>query len=182
MCIKNLRSYKKVENSIQQHQNRRGKNTLNKWEQLSKSQSSSWSNEKSKNLKVWQKAKMTMLNTWANDKLRYEKSIPVYKQNLIVFDSFASSNTGHRDNKEENTDYKVLPSSDHKLTANSGGIKIIPHAFTHLVKDQGKRPTCSAFATTRALEIVLARSGGSDRLSEQYIYYASKPKCQSSLF
>ncbi len=55
---------------------------------------------------------------------------------------------------------------------------VVNAAFEVPVKDQGPRATCSAFAGVRALEIILAQNGINQSLSEQYFYWASKPKCQ----
>jgi len=54
----------------------------------------------------------------------------------------------------------------------------IPNAFDIPIKNQEKRPTCSAFAGIRATEILLAQEGLVEDLSEQYFYWASKADCQ----
>lgn len=55
---------------------------------------------------------------------------------------------------------------------------IVSGAFTVPVRDQGPRATCAAFAGVRAVEIVLAQHKLTPDLSEQYLYWASKPTCQ----
>jgi C1A family cysteine protease len=46
------------------------------------------------------------------------------------------------------------------------------------VRDQRVRPTCSAFAGVRLMEILLAQNSYDWDLSEQYFYWASKEDCQ----
>lgn len=69
--------------------------------------------------------------------------------------------------------------STHSLT---GPENVIAGALDLEVKDQGKRPTCAAFAAVRALEVLDLKSKRSSprQFSEQFFYYASKPQCQSS--
>ena len=57
--------------------------------------------------------------------------------------------------------------------------KVVDHSLDLNVKNQSRRPTCSAFASIRAIEIKLAQLGKNLDLSEQYFYWASKPNCQS---
>lgn len=59
-------------------------------------------------------------------------------------------------------------------------VHIIHSAFNVPIRDQVARPTCSAFAGVRGLEILLAQNAQDTDLSEQYFYWASKPNCQSS--
>ena len=56
---------------------------------------------------------------------------------------------------------------------------VISRAFGPIIKNQKWRPTCSAFAAIRGIEILLAQMGKEHQsLSEQYFYWLSKPKCQ----
>ena len=57
--------------------------------------------------------------------------------------------------------------------------KAVDYSLDLTVKSQSQRPTCSAFASIRAIEIKLAQLGKNLDLSEQYFYWASKPNCQS---
>ncbi len=56
--------------------------------------------------------------------------------------------------------------------------KVVDHSLDLKVKSQSSRPTCSSFASIRAIEIKLAQLGKNKDLSEQYFYWASKPRCQ----
>mgnify|MGYP000710578900 CR=1 FL=1 len=138
------------------------------WMSQKMNEQSIWNNTKKSQLTKWEKEKAAMLNRWQNEKKKYFKNIPTYKKNLTPQSVFSSAGS--------------FPPNREKLTAKfkGDGVVLVPNAFYKEVKDQGKRPTCSAFASTRALEISLAQSGTVKRLSDQYIYYASKPYCQSS--
>ncbi len=67
-----------------------------------------------------------------------------------------------------------------KIIPNLPEVHIVNGAFNIPVRDQFARPTCSAFAGIRALEIILSQNEMGRDLSEQYFYWASKPECQSS--
>ncbi len=56
---------------------------------------------------------------------------------------------------------------------------VVPAAMSVPIRDQKYRPTCSAFAGVRTMEIMLAQHGQNIDLSEQYFYWASKEDCQS---
>jgi hypothetical protein len=58
-------------------------------------------------------------------------------------------------------------------------VHIVNQAFEIDIRDQAARPTCSAFAGIRALEILLAQNNQQIDLSEQYFYWASKPSCHT---
>ncbi len=57
---------------------------------------------------------------------------------------------------------------------------VLHESFTLKVKDQSVRPTCSAFAGVRALEILLSQNEIDWDLSEQFFYWSSKEECQTS--
>ncbi|CBW27200.1 putative exported protein [Halobacteriovorax marinus SJ] len=57
---------------------------------------------------------------------------------------------------------------------------VVKNAFKVGIKDQGKRPTCSAFAGASAIEIMLRQNQSNVDVSEQYLYWSSKPYCQKS--
>lgn len=59
-------------------------------------------------------------------------------------------------------------------------VHIVNGTFKVPIRNQMDRPTCSAFAGVRSMEILLAQNGRTEDLSEQYFYWASKPKCQTS--
>jgi hypothetical protein len=57
---------------------------------------------------------------------------------------------------------------------------VVDQAFEAPIRDQGKRPTCAAFSAIHAIEIVMRQNRYPEDLSEQFFYYASKPKCRRS--
>ncbi|MBT7609404.1 MAG: C1 family peptidase [Bacteriovoracaceae bacterium] len=130
---------------------------LNKWQKTSKEETNKWYQDKAKILNRWKKANKV-----------FKKNLPSYKKNLVNFESFG----GHSLNGDRSNTLNTTVVGKNFVT--------IPHAFFSNVNDQGRRPTCAAFAATRALEISLAQNGTERKLSEQYFYYASKPRCQSS--
>ena len=65
-----------------------------------------------------------------------------------------------------------------KIIENLPEVHIVNSAFKVPVKDQYNRPTCSAFAGVRAVEILLTQNNQPHDLSEQYFYWASKPDCR----
>lgn len=146
----------------------KAKVSKNDWMSKKMNQQSIWDNSKKADLNKWEKAKKDMLNRWQVDRKKYFKRLPTYKRNLVSTDVFSSSGNFEANNEKLKTKFK------------GSGVVIIPNAFDLKIKDQGKRPTCSAFASTRALEISLAQGGTKKRLSDQFIYYASKPYCQKS--
>ena len=56
---------------------------------------------------------------------------------------------------------------------------IVSSSFNIEVRDQKSRPTCSSFSGIRAIEIEMAQKNKYKDLSEQYLYFASKPNCQN---
>jgi hypothetical protein len=65
-----------------------------------------------------------------------------------------------------------------KLTEPVPEVTVVNGAFDMPIRDQLARPTCAAFAGARALEILLAQHDLQRDLSEQYLYWASKPDCR----
>ncbi len=79
-----------------------------------------------------------------------------------------------------------LPVKEEKIVEKSITLEAVPDvhivhaAFKVPMRDQKNRPTCSAFAGIRAVEILLAQHARDQDLSEQYFYWASKPNCQGT--
>jgi C1A family cysteine protease len=144
------------------------KSSRNDWMSQKLNEQSVWNKAKKSDISNWEKSKKEMLDKWKSDKKNFFKRLPIYKKNLVSKAVFSSSGTFKQNNDKLQTRFK------------GSGVVVVPNAFDLKVKDQGKRPTCSAFASTRALEISLAQNGTIKRLSDQFIYYASKPYCQQS--
>jgi C1A family cysteine protease len=138
------------------------------WMSQKLKEQSIWNKFTKADLSKWETAKKEMLNKWNADKKKYYKRLPIYKKNLVSKQVFSGLGSFKPNKKKLTTKFK------------GNGVVVVPNAFDLQVKDQGKRPTCSAFASTRALEISLAQNGTKKRLSDQYLYYSSKPYCQQS--
>lgn len=79
----------------------------------------------------------------------------------------------------------VIPIKEEKIIEKKVTVKLSQSLFVNgaldvPIRDQEARPTCAAFAGIRAIEIMLAQNKVVNDLSEQYLYWASKPECQTS--
>ena len=86
-----------------------------------------------------------------------------YKNNLVDYEKLS-------------TDKDVV--IKYKKTTEDLPYKLVDRAFDVSIKDQGRRPTCASFAAVYAIEVKRMQKGLKNPLSEQYFYWASKPKCQ----
>jgi len=125
-----------------------------------------WVEQKKAEIDGWIDEKKKQIAKWEEERGLYLKRIPQYKENLISFSAYSNS-------VKESAPPAKLPTA-----IASTPVTIIPYALELKVADQGKRPTCAAFAATRAIEIIREKNGNSTRLSPQYFYWASKPDCQ----
>ncbi len=140
-----------------------------------------WQNTRLKEIKKWEDEKLKILNSWKKDAFQYKKRVPEYKKNLppipipnIVYTKKKQPLIVEKKYLKK----KIIKKTKEVKLPIFKDYYIIPQAFDLQVKDQGKRPTCAAFAGVRAVEILMAQSGYSKSLSEQYFFWASKPKCQ----
>lgn len=113
-----------------------------------------------------EKIKKTLLR-WKQKKRIYNQNLKNYKKTTFEFQA----------SKEKLKRYLA-----NKMDApKESQVILIPGAFKIQVKDQGKRSTCSAFAMARSLELLIYKENQSlSDLSEQYIYWISKPNCVDS--
>lgn len=112
----------------------------------------------------WSSEFKRLKSEWNKKKQEYVKNINVYQDNLIDIPLVLPVSKKDKNKKSEikiNKEYTLVQS-----------------AFKIPIKDQKARPTCSAFTGIRAIEIQLAQKNKVYDLSEQYFYWASKPKCQ----
>ncbi len=152
-------------------------NSNEDWIDSKITQVENWETIKQKEIENWQEEKKKIITKWLEEKGKYVKRIPEYKKNLPPIP------------KNETAPPTSTPIVAQKIaTPTIQEVKlpvfedfyIIENAFFAETKDQGKRPTCASFAGIRAIEIILSRSNFNKRLSEQYFFWASKPKCQNS--
>lgn len=114
--------------------------------------------------RAWRIKHLPTLKDWEKQRESYFKNIMDYKKNHIVIP-------------------KVMPVSKEDMrrklqTKIKKDSFFVAGAFGLAVRDQKRRPTCSAFAGIRSVEVLLAQNKVPKNLSEQYFYWSSKPKCQ----
>lgn len=119
--------------------------------------------------KNWQEQVKETYRRWAKQKKVYEKKIPQYKEATFEFGSALGSS--------KNAKSKM---SKPMTSAVKDEYHIIPGSLDVPIRDQGRRPTCAAFAGVRAIETLLMGHDVETDLSEQWFYWSSKPRCQSS--
>jgi C1A family cysteine protease len=114
----------------------------------------------------WRKKHLARLKNWDLKKKDYLNEVDEYRKTLIEMPLVLPVSK-----KELKKEVEVKLEREHFIVANALGVNI---------RDQKRRPTCSSFAGVRAIEILLAQNQRNWDLSEQYFYWASKPKCQKS--
>lgn len=123
----------------------------------------SWKKEVMATQEAWKKEVKDTLAQWKHEQDIFLGRIKVYKENTFEIPV-----------KTEKIVEKKVP------LENLPDAHIVNGAFEIPVRDQKDRPTCSAFAGVRAVEVLLAQNKQKTDLSEHYFYWASKPNCQSS--
>lgn len=113
----------------------------------------------------WQQKYNEIYGQWQKKKQEYVKNIKIYQDNTIDIPVILPVSK-----KERKKKIKVEINKEHYIVDQALAVKI---------KNQLARPTCSAFTGIRALEIAMAQRGELIDLSEQYFYWASKPKCRN---
>ena len=116
--------------------------------------------------KKWKAKYKKELEKWAKSKKDYNTKTDLYAKSLSDIPL-------------------VLPVSKKDLNKNLESLIkkeafFVSASLTSAVRDQKYRPTCSAFAGLKLVETMLAQHGKNLDLSEQYFYWASKPKCRTS--
>ncbi|SMF12436.1 C1 family peptidase [Pseudobacteriovorax antillogorgiicola] len=101
---------------------------------------------------------------WKSYHSKFDRDRVTFKKNLVDYQSLAPK--------------KVQRESSNKPSKARYTYKMIRGARDLPIRHQGARPTCSAFATARAVEILLRQQGQEYDISEQYVYWAAKPDCQ----
>ena len=117
-------------------------------------------------LKGLKKKEQSTLLKWRNERDSFLKQLPKIKKSLIDIP---------KDSSPIPTKLKTQLLTEKKPKS----FFIVDGAFENQISHQGFRPTCSAFAGIRAVEILAKQQGKDIDLSEQYFYWSSKPECQS---
>lgn len=110
----------------------------------------------------WKQEIIDQRKLWKKEQDIFLGKIKVYKENVFEIPV----------KKEIIVEQKIIPQLP--------SVHIVNGAFHVPVRDQSARPTCSAFAGIRALEVLLKQNKLDHDLSEQYFYWASKPDCQKN--
>ncbi|MGZ3789229.1 MAG: C1 family peptidase [Bacteriovorax sp.] len=142
-----------------------------------KRETEEWRNKKRQEISDWQKEKQEIINQWLSEKRNFNKRIPQYKANLISEKDFVVSAANIAGPKSETPDRAMPINVDIPVFPD---FYVIDKALDVEIKDQGQRPTCAAFTGIRAVEILMSQQGKIDKLSEQYFFWASIPKCQTT--
>lgn len=146
------------------------------WIQDKSQTNNSWIREKEKSRQDWIKKKKETLRKWAEKKAVLKKVMPKLVDDLTDLREFEVSEEVV---KSETKKIKVLK----KPNVNHFKMALMKESFLLPIRNQGFRSTCSAFAGVRAMEIINLRKNPAASvrdLSEQYFYYAAKPKCKKS--
>lgn len=122
-----------------------------------------WKSEEKRTLNEWKKHTQDQLISWKKEQEIFLGRLQVYKKNMFEIP------------------IKVEKIAEIKISKESvPNVHIVNGAFKVPIRDQFYRPTCVAFAGVRAIETILAQHDQAYDLSEQYLYWASKPKCQTA--
>jgi Papain family cysteine protease len=121
-----------------------------------------WAKQTKRVQEGWKKEVRDQRLAWQKEQRAFLLNLKTYKENTFVMPVVET----------------VI--SEKPTPENLPNIHIINGGFSIPVRDQKSRPTCSAFAGVRAMELLLQQNGRELDLSEQYFYWASKPKCQQS--
>lgn len=179
----------KIKDQKKAESNSNSDNQSKDWMSSKQQNIQNWETNKQVEISSWEEEKKKTIAKWMEERSKYLKRIPQYKENLTPIPIPTPEVDNGKNIKAEN---EVTPTPTAIPTATPtptiqeiespvfSDYKIIDGAFEGPVKDQGKRPTCAAFAGIRAVEILLARKDQYQKLSEQYLYWSNKPQCKST--
>ncbi|MFT6603751.1 MAG: C1A family cysteine protease, partial [Bacteriovoracaceae bacterium] len=123
--------------------------------------------ENSQSLSNWKSQREKTLSGWRDQQKKFLSQLKDFKKAQFNLEA---------------GDFPVGPSKLKKrvTTPIKDKYYVIPGALDLPIRNQGKRPTCAAFAGVRAIETLLMAHDIKRDLSEQYLYWLAKPKCQTS--
>lgn len=150
------------------------------WIENKRSKESEWLDNSNNAINSWRSDRAKNLMRWAADRARFKKDLPQYKKALTKIPVVEDKDFVEEKVKPKKQILKWINIQERQ--EKKAQINFMAASFDQGlgIRDQGRRPTCAAFAAVRAVEMK-ARSMGKPRdLSEQYFYFASKPECQSS--
>ena len=169
------------------HQENADKTFNNDLLESKKQEIKEWQANKLQEISDWQNEKQLIINQWLTDQGKFNQRLPEYKQNLISESEFKENLFQATQKIKSNSEQqKQNTGNSEKIISKKMIMPIFPDYFVIDksldvdIKDQGQRPTCAAFTGIRAMEILMSQQGKMDKLSEQYFFWSSIPKCQTS--
>jgi len=115
-----------------------------------------------KTIESWRKEISDQRTLWQDEQKKFLQSVSGYQRATF------------------NLPLKAEKIIETRLTTDLPASFIVSGTFNSPIRNQKFRPTCSAFAGVKAMEILLAQHNQLKDLSEQYFYWASKPNCQTA--
>ena len=116
---------------------------------------------------AWNDFAKKLYDGWKQDQINYLQNLLQYKAGLVT-----ESLADRFKLKKKMQQSTVVSKPDE--------IFVIPGSMDIPVRDQAARGTCASFTGTRVIEILMQQNKAHQDLSEQYFYWSSKPKCQTS--
>ncbi len=115
---------------------------------------------------------------WTKKRKEFLKNVDQYKAQTYSLEELVNVGSATRAPEYKGKSL-LIKGASYSL---SGPETVLKGSLDLPVRNQGKRPTCAAFAAVRAFEILdlKSRAKAPREFSEQFFYYASKPKCQQS--
>ena len=118
------------------------------------------------NLTQWNDFVTGYYESWKKDRAAYLANLVAYKAGLV--------------NVEIDDRFRIKKKMGGSTQPLDKDIHVISASLDVPVRDQAQRGTCASFTGARVMEILLKQNGVDADLSEQYFYWSSKPKCQTS--
>lgn len=163
MLAKNRAKLKAMRSKDRDEKKTRGNSPKDKY--------SAWIQKKSNQERDWIDTRQKEIQRWARARLKLKKEIPFLKKDLTKIPAKKVFVAPPPEPPKVTRVMKKTPLESFFIETN----------FDLPPRNQGRRPTCAAFAAVRAIEVMVKKQKGrSLNLSEQWFYYASKPTCQRS--
>ena len=132
-------------------------------------------NENQATLSAWNAEVKKTREQWEKMRKEFLSNVKNYKKNTFNLEE-------HEEKLQAGAhDFQITPlTKNYVEKLSSSDYRLIKNAMDIPIRNQGKRPTCSAFSGIRAIEILLKSNNIESDLSEQYFYWSSRPGCQQA--
>ena len=132
-------------------------------------------NENQATLSAWNAEVKKTREQWEKMRKEFLSNIKTYRKNTFNLEE-------HEEKLQAGAhDFQITPlTKNYVEKLSSSDYRLIKNAMDIPIRNQGKRPTCSAFSGIRAIEILLKSNNIESDLSEQYFYWSSRPGCQQA--